>query len=120
MKTPRIGPFTEVAEFDGKITSAVDGGNTHIFLEQTEGGTIRAECSAELIARLAGQICASSIRMVGHATWERSEAGHWKLIRFQATDFRLLRTEDLVESIARLQNIWNSSAAALVDLSSNS
>ena len=69
MNIPRIGPFTEAAEFDGKIIRSVGADNVRILLEQPEGGTISAECSAELIDRVARHARTSSIRIMGHASW---------------------------------------------------
>jgi hypothetical protein len=47
-----------------------------------------------------------------YATWERTYEGQWQLTRFRASDFRLLRNEDLAESIARLQRVMLSGCGA--------
>ena len=112
MNNPRIEPFTEAAEFDGKVIYAVATDNARILLEDAEGGTISAECSAEMVGRIVGNAHTRSIRLIGYATWERTDEGQWKLIRFRASDFRLLRNEDLAESIARLQRVMLSGYGA--------
>jgi hypothetical protein len=104
MENPRIGPFTEAAEFRGIIINAVDGGNALILLEQAEGEMILPECSDELVRALTHRSYDSPFRLLGYATSERGSAGQWKLVRFRATGFRVLRTEDLATSVARIRS----------------
>jgi len=105
MSHSRLEPFTEVAEFNGRIIRGVATDSAHILIEQADGGTISAECSVEMLERIPGHAYTDSIRIIGYATWERTGEGRWKLIRFQGSDFRLVRNEDLAESIARLRRI---------------
>jgi len=105
-RNPKMGPFTEAAEFDGKIVRIGGTDDTaHALIEQAEGGIVSAECSRELAKELARHLYAGPVRLSGNARWERTDAGEWKLINFKAKEFRTLRNEDLATSIARLQKI---------------
>lgn len=115
MKNIRIEPFTELAEFDGKVIRAVGPGSGRILIGQAEGRTISAECSAEMLERITGHANTNSFRVMGYATWERTDDGRWNLIRFRASDFRLLRNEDLADSVARIQKIMLAERGAPIE-----
>ena len=115
MKNIRIEPFTELTEFDGKVIRAVGSDTGRILIGQAEGRTISAECSAEMLGRIAGHAGTSSFRTMGYATWERTDEGRWKLIRFRVSDFRLLRSEDLTESVARIRKIILAGRGILIE-----
>lgn len=105
-RNPRMGPFTEPAEIDGKIVRIGGTDETaHALIEPADGGVISAECSRELAVQLAPYLYGNPVRVIGNARWERTDAGEWKLLSFRAKEFRQLRADDLAASIARLRKI---------------
>lgn len=105
-RNPRMGPFTESAEIDGKIVRIGGTDETaHALIEPADGGVISAECSRELAVQLAPYLYGNPVRVIGNARWERTDAGEWKLLSFRAKEFRQLRADDLATSIARLRKI---------------
>jgi len=112
-RSPRMGPFTEPAEIDGKIVRIGGTDETaHALIEPADGGVISAECSRELAVQLAPYLYGNPVRVIGNARWERTDAGEWKLLSFRAKEFRQLRADDLATSIARLRKIempWDTS-----------
>lgn len=115
MYYPKMGPFSEVAEFDGRIVriSGADG-VPDVRLQQAEGRIISIECSEALAKRLTEHLGALPIRIMGHARWQRTTEGQWRLLGFLATDLRCLRDEDLATSIARLRKVMVSKRAHVV------
>lgn len=105
-RSPRMGPFTERAELDGKIVRVGGTDDTaHALIEPLDGAVISAECSRELAVQLAHHLYGAPVRLIGNARWERTDAGEWKLLSFRAKEFCPLRAEDLATSVARLRKI---------------
>lgn len=105
-RNERMGPFTEHAEFDGKIVRIGGQDQTaHALLEDTQGEIISAECSRELAVQLAKYLYGSSVRLIGNARWERTEIGRWELKSFRAKEFLPIKTDSLTTIMERLQGL---------------
>jgi hypothetical protein len=106
IKSPRMGPFTETASFDGRIVRIGGTDKTAHALLETDGAVIvSAECTRDLARRLAPFLYGAPVRLVGNARWERTEIGEWELKHFTAKDFTELSAEDLATAIGKLRGI---------------
>jgi hypothetical protein len=115
MYYPKMGPFSEAAEFDGRIVQIFGAdGVPDVLLQQAEGRIISVECSEALARRLTEHLGALPIRILGRARWERTTEGQWRLLGFLATDIQCLRDESLATSIARLRKVMVSKRADVV------
>jgi hypothetical protein len=105
-RSPRMGPFTEQAEVDGRIVRIGGTDDTaHALIEDGEGEVWSAECTRELAIQLAHYLYGDPLRLSGNARWERDEAGKWELLSFRAKDFHPLLAEDLATALNTLRRI---------------
>jgi len=105
-RNQRMGPFTEHAEFDGKIVRIGGQDRTaHALLEDAHGEIISAECSRELAVQLAKYLYSDPVRLTGNARWERTEIGRWELVSFRAKEFLPIKTDNLTTIMERLRGL---------------
>jgi hypothetical protein len=105
-RNPRMGPFSERGEIDGKIVRVGGADKTaHVLIEQADGEILSAEISRELAVALAHYLYTKPVRLAGLARWERTETGQWNLVSFRAKEFELLKDDDLASAVGNLRRI---------------
>jgi hypothetical protein len=109
---PRMGPFTEFMEIDGKIVRVGGKDKTaHVLIEDSEGRVWPVTVTKEFAVQLAPLIFNTPVRIGGNARWERNELGEWILLGFRAKEWRALEPDDLATAIGKLREIdaeWKS------------
>ena len=103
-----FGPFKQLCSFDGMLIRV--GGRDDTVPVHLEAGDKIHICNADrdMARRLAPHLYQGTLRVWGDGRWEREANGHWKLLRFNISEFKLLDDTPLGQVVEKLRQVEGS------------
>ncbi len=106
----KIGPFSQMATFDGELIRIGGKDQTaHILIQDAEGRTWPGELSRDLARELKNYLWEGPIlRVEGTGRWLRTEEGAWELKHFRIHGYKILPKDTLLNVVERVRKIEGS------------
>ena len=110
-----FGPFKELCAFDG-VLIRVGGKDDTVPVHLQAGDAIHiCNSTRDMARRLAPHLYQGTLRVWGEGRWEREASGHWKLNRFDISEFKQLDDAPIDEVVQRLREVKDSGWRRLDD-----